>query len=68
MRCLRSLTNPGGYEITLLVEELIVMLWANEIFDPKRPDTISLRFDHMDELKVMTVVGTRPKLSDYREL
>ena len=24
-------------------DELIVMLWANEIYDPARPDTISMK-------------------------
>lgn len=28
-----NITNIGG-------EELVVMLWANEVFDPERPDTI----------------------------
>ena len=38
-------TIPGWvHEITNIGrEELIVMLWANEIFDPKRPDTISAK-------------------------
>ena len=45
MRCLRSLTQSlWVHEITNIGrEELIVMLWANEIFDPKRPDTISAK-------------------------
>src|SRR5438094_2877628 len=28
-----NITNVGG-------EEMVVLLWANEVFDPQRPDTI----------------------------
>ena len=44
------------------------MLWANEVFDPNQPDTISFNglkikaFYFMNKLKVMTVVGTRPEI------
>jgi UDP-2-acetamido-2,6-beta-L-arabino-hexul-4-ose reductase len=40
-------TIPGwAHDITNIgEEEMIVMLWANEIFDRSRPDTISASFD-----------------------
>jgi UDP-2-acetamido-2,6-beta-L-arabino-hexul-4-ose reductase len=38
-------TVPGwSHNITNIgKEEIIVMLWANEIFDPKKPDTIPIK-------------------------
>ena len=40
-------TIPGwAHNITNIGEsELLVMLWANEIFDPQRPDTIGMKVD-----------------------
>ena len=43
-------------------EDMIVILWANEIFDEANPDTYSYEVEKMDKLKVMTVVGTRPEI------
>ncbi|MDH5979691.1 NAD-dependent epimerase/dehydratase family protein [Vibrio splendidus] len=38
-------TAPGwSHDVTNIGEsELIVMLWANEIFDPKKPDTVNFK-------------------------
>ena len=51
-----SISNIGD-------RELIVMLWANELFDQKKPDTVISRMPISEEkLKVMTIVGTRPEI------
>ena len=53
-----DITNVGD-------EEMIVMLWANEVFDrqPTRYLRLpALRRTPMKKLKVMTVVGTRPEI------
>ena len=36
-------------------------MWANEPFDPEKPDTYYLEVYLVKKLKVMTVVGTRPE-------
>ena len=41
---------------------MIVMLWANEIFDRERPDTVACQGEPVKKLKVVTVVGTRPEI------
>jgi UDP-2-acetamido-2,6-beta-L-arabino-hexul-4-ose reductase len=40
-------TVPGwAHEITNVGEnEMVVLLWANEVFDPKRPDTVAFPID-----------------------
>ena len=43
-------------------DELVVMLWANEMFDRARPDTVRDEGDAVKKLKVLTVVGTRPEI------
>ena len=50
-----DITNVGD-------DEIIVMLWANEIFDRARPDTSRNQGGAMKKLKVITVVGTRPEI------
>ena len=37
------------------------MLWANEIFDQKTPDTFSYNLKN-EKLKIATIVGTRPEI------
>ena len=37
----REKPTPTGKESPLGDDELIVMLWASEIFDPARPDTFA---------------------------
>ena len=39
-------TVPGwGHSITNIgTDELIVLLWSNEIFEPNKPDTFSIEF------------------------
>jgi UDP-2-acetamido-2,6-beta-L-arabino-hexul-4-ose reductase len=32
-------TVPVGHDITILATDMVVMLWANEVFDRARPDT-----------------------------
>ena len=45
---------------------MLVLLWANEIFDHDNPDTYGMRY--LDEkLKVITIVGTRPEIIDSPE-
>ena len=43
-------TVPGWtHDITNVgEEEMIVMLWANEVFDPNKPDTIALPIDNVE--------------------
>ena len=38
--------------------DLIVLLWSNEPFDAKNPDTFSIN----EKIKILTVVGTRPEI------
>ena len=36
---------------------MVTIMWANEPFDPNKPDTHYLGINIMKKLKVMTVVG-----------
>ncbi|HNE13738.1 MAG TPA: capsular polysaccharide biosynthesis protein CapF, partial [Accumulibacter sp.] len=40
-------TVPGWtHDITNIGDdEMIVMLWANEVFDPRKPDTFAMKVD-----------------------
>ena len=49
--------------------DMITLMWANECFDPARPDTIRLPVEAAKggskmtrKLKLMTVLGTRPEI------
>ena len=45
---------------------MIVLLWANEIFNPEKPDTKATIWEDkqkMKKIKIVTVVGTRPGVS-----
>ena len=46
-------TVPGwAHDITNVgSEEMLVMLWANEVFDPERPDTIAAKVQQSKQLK-----------------
>ena len=57
-------TIPGWAHdiINISSEEAIIMIWCNEIYDPKNPDTIQHKSFNMKKLKVITIVGTRPEL------
>ena len=58
-------TIPGWYHDVKNIgnEELIVMLWANEIFNPDTPDTMDkFGFDYETKLDIAIVVGTRPEI------
>ena len=38
-------------------------MWANEMFNPEKPDTYFLEVIRlMKKLKLMTIVGTRPEI------
>ena len=55
---IHDITNSGD-------DDLIAMIWANEVFDSERPDTFANHYkvyDFMKKLKVMTIVGTRPEI------
>ena len=55
---------PGwAHDITNVGDsDMVVMLWANEVFDRQRPDTYACHAMTLKKLKVMTVVGTRPEI------
>ena len=56
-------TVPGwAHNITNVSDdEMIVMIWANEIFDRQLPDTFPQGVD-IKKLRVISVVGTRPEI------
>ena len=57
-------TIPGwAHDITNIgKKEMLVMLWANEIFDKEKPDTFWEEPKNEKKIKVVTVVGTRPEI------